>query len=93
MNVIDVLAKYSHDSDKEVAINACMALGLVGAGTCNSRIANLLRGLANFYYKDAILLSAVKLSQVIQPPLKVPYASLIFRFLGHFACCKGNCFN
>ena len=63
--VIDVLSKWSHDGDKQTAISAVLALGIVGAGTNNSRIANLLRGLANFYYKDATLLGFVKLSQGI----------------------------
>lgn len=63
--VIDVLAKYSHDSTKEVAVNAIVALGIVGCGTANARIASLLRGLACFYYKDAALLSIVKMSQGI----------------------------
>lgn len=35
--VIDVLNKYSHDSDNDVAYNAIFAMGLVGAGTNNAR--------------------------------------------------------
>lgn len=63
--VIDVLSKYSHDGDKQIALAAVLALGIVGAGTGNSRIGNLLRALANFYYKDQLFLSAVKVSQGI----------------------------
>lgn len=37
LNVIDVLNKYSHDLDEEVAINAIFSMGLVGAGTNNAR--------------------------------------------------------
>lgn len=36
--VIDVLNKYSHDSDNDVAYNAIFAMGLVGAGTNNARL-------------------------------------------------------
>lgn len=61
--VIDALAKYSHDADKAVAINACIAFGLLGFGTNNTRISNLLRALAAFYYRDEILLAAIKISQ------------------------------
>nr|CAI5859797.1 unnamed protein product [Callosobruchus analis] len=32
LNVIDVLTKYSHDADDEVACNAVLGLGLIGAG-------------------------------------------------------------
>lgn len=35
--VIDVLNKYSHDADIDVAYNAIFAMGLVGAGTNNAR--------------------------------------------------------
>lgn len=41
-----MLSKLSHDGDSEVAQGAIMALGLVGAGTNNSRIALLLRQLS-----------------------------------------------
>jgi len=37
MNIIDVLNKYSHDLDEEVAHNAIFSMGLVGAGTNNAR--------------------------------------------------------
>jgi len=32
--VLDVLSKFSHDSDAEVAHNAILAMGIVGAGMC-----------------------------------------------------------
>lgn len=50
--VIDMLSKLSHDGDAEVAQAAIMALGLVGAGTNNSRVALLLRQLSTYYGKD-----------------------------------------
>lgn len=37
LSVIDVLNKYSHDADNDVAYNAIFAMGLVGAGTNNAR--------------------------------------------------------
>lgn len=37
MSIIDILNKYSHDSDIEVAQNAIFCMGLVGAGTNNAR--------------------------------------------------------
>lgn len=43
LSVIDVLNKYSHDLDEEVAHNAIFSMGLVGAGTNNARYANLFR--------------------------------------------------
>lgn len=41
LSVIDVLNKYSHDSDNDVAYNAIFAMGLVGAGTNNARFINM----------------------------------------------------
>jgi hypothetical protein len=32
LQVLDVLSKFSHDSDAEVAHNAIIAMGIVGAG-------------------------------------------------------------
>jgi len=34
LQVLDVLSKFSHDSDSEVAHNAILAMGIVGAGMC-----------------------------------------------------------
>ena len=39
MKVYDTLSRYSHDTDIDVAINAIFAMGLVGAGTNNARLA------------------------------------------------------
>jgi len=42
LQVLDVLSKFSHDSDAEVAHNAILAMGIVGAGmsytTCPEKI-------------------------------------------------------
>jgi 26S proteasome regulatory subunit N1 len=48
----DTLSKYSHDNDLQVAINAIFAMGLVGAGTNNARLAQMLRQLAGYYQKE-----------------------------------------
>ena len=41
--VLDTLSKLSHDSDLDVALNAIFAMGIVGAGTNNARLAQRLR--------------------------------------------------
>jgi hypothetical protein len=64
VNVLDVLSKYSHDNDQEVAINAIFGMGLVGAGTNNARLAQMLRQLAAYYHKEPNCLFAVRLAQV-----------------------------
>jgi 26S proteasome regulatory subunit N1 len=64
LNVLDTLSKYSHDHDLEVALNAIFALGLVGAGTNNAKLAQMLRQLASYYHKDADCLFMVRIAQV-----------------------------
>jgi len=61
--VVDVLNKYSHDNDADVALNAIFALGLVGAGTNNARLATMLRQLAAYYAKNPSHLFFVRISQ------------------------------
>lgn len=61
--VLEVLNKYSHDHDTEVAFNAIIALGLVGAGTNNARLATMLRQLAAYYAKNPSHLFLVRISQ------------------------------
>jgi 26S proteasome regulatory subunit N1 len=63
MTVMDTLSKLSHDQDQVVSQNACFALGLLGAGTNNSRIANMLRQLAAYYEKEPNHLFVVRLAQ------------------------------
>lgn len=63
MNVMDTLSKLSHDSDSEVAQSAVIGLGLIGAGTNNARIAQLLRQLSSYYSKDANILFTVRIAQ------------------------------
>lgn len=64
VNVLDILSKYSHDNDQEVASNAIFAMGLVGAGTNNARLAQMLRQLAAYYYKEPNSLFVVRIAQV-----------------------------
>lgn len=61
--VLDTLSKYSHDNDLQVALNAIFAMGLVGAGTNNARLAQMLRQLAGYYYKEADCLFVVRIAQ------------------------------
>ncbi|WRT64812.1 uncharacterized protein IL334_001748 [Kwoniella shivajii] len=63
LSILDTLSKYSHDSDLEVAINSIFAMGLVGAGTNNARLAQMLRGLATYYAKEPDCFFMVRISQ------------------------------
>lgn len=65
LSVLDTLSKLSHDPDAETAYNAILAMGLVGAGTNQARIAGMLRTLAHYYHKDANALFMVRLAQGI----------------------------
>jgi 26S proteasome regulatory subunit N1 len=61
--VIDQLSRLSHDQDHELAMGAIFSLGLVSAGTNNSRVAGLLRQLSEFYSKEANHLFIVRIAQ------------------------------
>jgi 26S proteasome regulatory subunit N1 len=63
MKVYDTLSRYSHDNDNDVAINAIFAMGLLGAGTNNARLAQLLRQLAGYYHREAECLFMVRIAQ------------------------------
>jgi len=63
LNILDTLSKFSHDSDPEVAHNAILAMGIVGAGTNNARLAAMLRQLAVYHAKEANNLFMVRLAQ------------------------------
>lgn len=63
IKVFETLSRYSHDNDLDVATNAIFAMGLVGAGTNNARIAQLLRGLASYYSREANCLFMVRIAQ------------------------------
>lgn len=61
--VIDQLSRLSHDPDTEISQNAILAMGVVSAGTNNSRVAGLLRQLSEFYSKEAGHIFCVRISQ------------------------------
>lgn len=63
MKVYDTLSRYSHDNDNDVAINAIFSMGLLGAGTNNARLAQLLRQLASYYHRDQNSLFMVRIAQ------------------------------
>eukprot|EP00818_Percolomonas_sp_WS_P003022 CAMPEP_0117448368 /NCGR_PEP_ID=MMETSP0759-20121206/7362_1 /TAXON_ID=63605 /ORGANISM="Percolomonas cosmopolitus, Strain WS" /LENGTH=881 /DNA_ID=CAMNT_0005240747 /DNA_START=72 /DNA_END=2717 /DNA_ORIENTATION=+ len=65
VRVMDTLGKLSHDSDDDIAQNAILALGIIGAGTNNARIAKMLRQLAVYYAKNPSMLFIVRISQGI----------------------------
>ena len=63
MKVYDTLSRYSHDNDTDVAANAIFAMGLLGAGTNNARLAQLMRQLASYYSREPGSLFMVRLAQ------------------------------
>ena len=62
-SIIDQLSRLSHDPDTEISQNAILALGIVSAGTNNSRVAGLLRQLSEFYNKEAGHMFCVRVAQ------------------------------
>lgn len=46
---MDLLTKLAYDSDEKIAMSSILALGLIGAGTNNSKLAQNLRLLASYY--------------------------------------------
>lgn len=63
IQVMDLLQKLAYDSDTDLACRAIMALGLIGAGTNNSRLADIFRKLAGYYYKEGNLVLCIRLAQ------------------------------
>jgi len=63
LSIMDTLSKYSHDNDLAVALNAIFAMGLIGAGTNNARLAQMLRQLAGYYHKEPDCLFMVRIAQ------------------------------
>lgn len=64
LSILETLSRYSHDNDLEVAINAILAMGMIGAGTNNARLAQMLRQLAVYYNKEPNCLFMVRVAQV-----------------------------
>uniref|UniRef100_A0A8B9SN69 26S proteasome non-ATPase regulatory subunit 2 n=1 Tax=Anas platyrhynchos TaxID=8839 RepID=A0A8B9SN69_ANAPL len=67
LNILDTLSKFSHDADPEVSYNSIFAMGMVGSGTNNARLAAMLRQLAQYHAKDPNNLFMVRLAQVMAP--------------------------
>ena len=61
--IVDQLSRLSHDTDADLAQGAIFGLGLVSAGSNNSRVAGLLRGLSEFYAKHPSHLFVVRIAQ------------------------------
>ena len=62
-SIIDQLSRLSHDQDAEIAQCAIFGLGLISAGSNNSRVAGLLRSLSEFYVKEPNHLFVVRIAQ------------------------------
>jgi 26S proteasome regulatory subunit N1 len=60
---MDLLTKLSYDTDAGVSMSSIFALGLIGAGTNNSRLAGNLRYLASYYANQADHLFIVRIAQ------------------------------
>eukprot|EP00164_Ancoracysta_twista_P000419 GFYU01000568.1.p1 GENE.GFYU01000568.1~~GFYU01000568.1.p1 ORF type:complete len:882 (-),score=333.91 GFYU01000568.1:196-2841(-) len=63
VSAIETLSKLSHDTDPQLAQSAIFAMGLIGAGTNNARLASALRQLAQYYYKDQNHMFVVRIAQ------------------------------
>lgn len=63
ITLMDMLSKFSHDADLDVAQSAIFAMGMIGAGTNNSRVAGLLRQLSSYYSKEPGALFLVRIAQ------------------------------
>ncbi|OIR58262.1 MAG: 26S proteasome regulatory subunit N1, RPN1/PSMD2 [Amphiamblys sp. WSBS2006] len=59
----DILVKYSHDEDREVALNSILAMGIVGGGTKHAKLGQQLRHLATYYQRDSDCMFVVRLAQ------------------------------
>jgi 26S proteasome regulatory subunit N1 len=59
---MDLLNKLAYDSDKSVSKSAILALGLIGAGTNNSRLSGNLRYLATYFRSSPDQLFLVRVS-------------------------------
>jgi 26S proteasome regulatory subunit N1 len=78
---MDTLSKLSHDHDPEVAMGAIFSLGLIGAGTNNSRIAQVLRQLSQYYHNQLNQLFMVRIAQGLLHMGKVHKFLSLFLFL------------
>lgn len=63
INVMDTLQKLAYDTDSDLACKSILALGLIGAGTNNSRLADMFRKLAGYYSKESQIVFCIRISQ------------------------------
>lgn len=63
ITTMDILTKLTYDADREVTQAAIFALGLIGAGTNNSRMAESFRQLVGAFYKDNDTLFTIRIAQ------------------------------
>lgn len=68
--IVDQLSRLSHDPDAQMAQSAILGLGLVSAGSNNSRVAGLLRGLCEYHAKEAAHLFVVRIAQGLNAAAK-----------------------
>lgn len=59
---MDLLSKLAYDTDVNVSMSSIFALGLIGAGTNNSRLAGNLRYLASYYATSPDQLFVVRIA-------------------------------
>ncbi len=60
--IVDLLYKLAHNEDKEIALRALLGLGLVSAGTNNSRVGGLLRNLGLYYENENDYLYVIRIA-------------------------------
>ena len=61
--LVDTLHRIGHDTDINVVKNAAIALGLLGAGTNNTRVISTLRALEQFHKNESSVLTLLKISE------------------------------
>lgn len=63
---MDSLNKMSHDQDAVLSQRAIIALGLIGLGTNNSRLANILRNISWYYGHDQNFINHYFITKISQ---------------------------
>lgn len=81
IGVQDLLSKLAYDSDAELSQRAVIALGLIGAGTNNARLAGILRSLASYFAKDSNTLYLIRIAQGMVHMGKVRHLKNLPNFL------------
>lgn len=66
IGIMDLLTKLSHDQDEELSFRSIIALGFIGAGTNNARLAGILRQLASYYGGESSFANHLYLVRVAQ---------------------------